>query len=116
VDPKKIEAMMDWHHPETLKILCGFLGLIGYYRKFVRNYGKIATPLTVLLKNNAFIWTPTTDQSFQVLKEDLYTTPILALPDFTKIFFLECDVSGKGIGADLMQYGRLLASTSKQIS
>jgi hypothetical protein len=59
VDPKKIEAMEDWPHPKNLKRLHGFLGLIGYYRKFVKNYGKITTPLTALLKNNSFTWTPT---------------------------------------------------------
>jgi hypothetical protein len=58
VDPKKIEAMQNWPHPKTLKSICGFLGLTGYYRKFVQNYGKIAAPLTSLLKNNAFSWTP----------------------------------------------------------
>jgi hypothetical protein len=68
VDPKKIEAMKDWPRPKTLKILCGFLGLTGYYRKFVRNYGKIAVPLTALLKKNDFSWTPVIDQSFQALK------------------------------------------------
>jgi hypothetical protein len=73
VDPKKIEAMKDWPHPKNLKSLCGFLGLMGYYRKFVHNYGKIATPLTALLKNNAFTWTPTTDQSFHALKEAMCT-------------------------------------------
>jgi hypothetical protein len=52
VDPKNIEAIQDWPHPKTLKNLCGFLGLIGYYRKFVKNYGKIVAPLTALLKKN----------------------------------------------------------------
>jgi hypothetical protein len=60
VDPKKIEAMQDWTHPKTLKSLCGFLGLKGYYRKFVKNYGKIATPLIALLKKKSFTWTPAT--------------------------------------------------------
>jgi hypothetical protein len=57
VDPKKIEAMQDWLRPKTLKSLHGFLGLTGYYRKFVKNYGKILMPLTILLKNNSFTWT-----------------------------------------------------------
>ena len=60
VDPKKIEAMQDWPHPKTLKRLRGFLGLTRYYRKFVKNYGKIATALTAFLKNNSFTWTPAT--------------------------------------------------------
>jgi hypothetical protein len=114
VDPKKIEAMKDWNFPKTLKILCGLLGLMRYYHKFLRNYGKIVAPLTALLKNNAFSWTPTTDYSLQALKNSMCTTPILALPDttpilalpdFTKNFFLECDASRKGIGAVLMQDG-----------
>jgi hypothetical protein len=116
VDPKKIEAMQYWPLPKTLKSLRGFLGLMGYYHKFVQNYGKIAAPLTALLKNNAFTWTLATDQSFHTLKEAMCTTLILELPDFTKTFVLECDASGKGIGAVLMQDGRPLAFTSKQLS
>jgi hypothetical protein len=58
VDPKNTEAMQDWPHPEMLKIFLGFMGLTGYYHKFVKNYGKIVAPLTALLKNNAFTLTP----------------------------------------------------------
>jgi hypothetical protein len=74
------------------------------------------TPLTELLKNNSFTWTPTTAQDFQTLKMAMCTTPFLALPDFTKTFVLECDASGKGIGIVLMQEGWPLAFTSKQLS
>jgi hypothetical protein len=116
VDPKTIEAMQDWPHPKTHKILCGFLGLASYYRKFVKNYGKIAAPLTPLLKDNSFNWTLATTQDFQTLKMAMCTTPVLAFPDFTKTFVLECDDSGKGIGTILMQEGQPLAFTSKQLS
>jgi hypothetical protein len=113
VDPKKIEAMQNWPRLKTLKILRGLLGLTRYYRKFVQNYGKIVAPLTTLLKKNALSWTPTTDQSFQALIEVMCTTHVLALPDFTKTFVMECDASGRGIGAVLMQDGRPLAFTNK---
>jgi hypothetical protein len=105
VDPKKIEAMQDWPHPKTLKILHGFLGLTWYYHKFVKNYGKIAAPLTAFLRKNSFPWTPAATQAFQTLKTTMCTTPVLALPDFTKTFVLECDASGKGINTVLMQEG-----------
>jgi hypothetical protein len=116
VDPKNIESMQDWMHPKTLKSLRGFLGLTGYYRKFVKNYEKIAAPLMALLKNKSFTWTPITAQAFQTLKMAMCTTPVLALPNFTKTFMLECDASGKGINVFLMQEGRPLAFTSKQLS
>jgi hypothetical protein len=103
VYPKKIEAMQDCPRPKTLKRLCGFLGLTRYYPKFVKNYGKIAASVTTLLKNNAFNWTPTADQSFHALKEAMCTTPFLVLPNFKKTFLLECDASEKGNGAILIQ-------------
>jgi hypothetical protein len=116
VDPKKIEAMQYWPHPKNLKRLHGFLGLTGYYRKFVKNYGKIAAPLIALLKKNSFTWTPAAAQSFQTLKMAMCTTPVLTLPDIIKTFVLECDALRKGIGDVLMQEGRPLAFTNKQLS
>jgi hypothetical protein len=95
VDPKNIEDMQYWPHPNTLKRLHGFLGLTGYYRKFVKNYGKIATPLTALLKKNSFIWIPATTQDFQTLKMAMCTTLVLTLPDFTKTFFWNVMPQGK---------------------
>jgi hypothetical protein len=82
--------------------------------KFVKNYGKIVAALTTLLKKNAFTWNPTTNHSFQELKEAMCTNLALAIPDFKKIFVLKCDAFDKGIGAVLMQEGRPLSFTSKQ--
>jgi hypothetical protein len=82
--------------------------------KFVENYGKIAMHFTALLKNNSFTWTPTADRAFQALKVAMFTTSVLALPDFTKNFFLECDSFGRGLRVVLMQYGLPLAFTIKQ--
>jgi hypothetical protein len=79
-----------------------FIGLTGYYHKFVKNYEKIATPLTALLKKNSFTWTPVVAQDFQTLKTTMWTTLVLALLDFTKTFVLESDASGKGIIVVLM--------------
>ena len=102
VDPKKIQAMQDWLQPKTLNNLRGFLGLTGYYHKFVRNYGRIARPLTHLLKKNSFLWNDEVQQAFIALKHAMCSIPILALPDFTKYFVIECDAFNTGIGTILM--------------
>ncbi|CAN6212014.1 unnamed protein product [Urochloa humidicola] len=115
-DPKKVQAVADWPTPSDIKQLRGFLGLSGYYRKFIKNYGILSRPLTDLLKKGVpFIWTPQHDQCFQQLKHALVTAPVLALPDFTKRFTVETDASNYGIGAVLMQDNHPIAYLSKAL-
>ena len=83
---RKIEAITQWPQPATIRSLRGFLGLSGYYRKFIQGYGIIAAPLTQLLKKAGFSWNETATEAFLALKKSLSQSPVLALPDFTKEF------------------------------
>lgn len=91
----------------------GFLGLTGYYCKFVQNYGLIAAPVTNLLKKGNLVWTPLVDQSLDELEQAMVTTPVLALPKFAEQFVVETDASDQGIGAVLGQNGWPVALLSK---
>ena len=95
--------MMDWLIPKTLKNIRGLLGLTGYNRKFVRNYGRIASPLTSLLNKDAFSWTLEETQYFQQLKKVMCKALVLVTPDFTKTFIVESNSSNHYIGEILMQ-------------
>ncbi|XP_072066694.1 uncharacterized protein [Arachis hypogaea] len=115
VDPAKIEAIVAWPVPKSLKQLRGFLGLTGYYRKFVAQYAQRVFPLTELLKKNAFQWNIAADQAFHQLKQLMVHTPVLALPDFTQPFIVETDASSTGVGAILSQGGHPIAYFSKKL-
>ena len=114
-DPKKITVVTNWPQPTTLKQLHGFFRLTCYYRLFVRNYGRIAKPLTDMLQKDAFQWTNAGIQAFSDLKQAMISTPILVIPYFSKEFVVEIDASGQGIGAVLMQEGHPIAFISKAL-
>ena len=104
VDPRKVEAVRDFAQPHDLITLRSFLGLAAYYRRFIPNFSKVASPLHALTrKDTPFVWTPTCQNAFDELKQLLTKAPVLAFPDFTRDFLLETDASGVGLGAVLAQ-------------
>ncbi|GJT52642.1 putative reverse transcriptase domain-containing protein [Tanacetum coccineum] len=116
VDPAKIESIKDWASPKTPTEIRQFLGLAGYYRRFIEGFSKIAKPMTKLTqKKVAFEWGDKQEAAFQTLKNKLCSTPILALPQGAENFIVYCDASHKGLGAVLMQNEKVIAYASRQL-
>jgi hypothetical protein len=114
-DPSKIADILQWSTPQNVSELRGFIGLTGYYRRFVQNYATICKPLHEVLKKNAFQWTEKQEETFVALKQAMTSPPVLALTNFSAPFVLETDASGYGLGAVLMQQGKPLAFFSKTL-
>lgn len=115
-DLERVKAVQQWPTPTNARELRGFLGLAGFYRKFVRHFALLAKPLTNLLKKNTlFLWTSEHQEAFDVLKQALCTAPVLGISDFSKPFAIETDACQTRVGAVLLQEGHPLAYISKPL-
>lgn len=111
-DSAKIEAKVNWPKPNCIKGLRGFLGLTGYYHKFIQNYAVISKPLTMLLKKGVFVWNEGTTHAFEALKLAMTQAPLLALPDFKLPFVVEVDASCLEVGVVLSQNNKSITFMS----
>jgi hypothetical protein len=117
-DSKKIKAIKEWEVPKTQKGVRSFLGLANYYRKFIKNFSKIAAPLSNLLtkENKVLGWIALSDKAFQEIKLALVSSRVLRYPNFDEPFEVHMDTSGFAIGGVLMQGGQLVAFESKKLT
>ncbi|GJS73771.1 putative reverse transcriptase domain-containing protein [Tanacetum coccineum] len=116
MDPNKVELVKNWKTPESSTEIRLFLGLTGYYRRFIENFLKIAKPLTLLTqKNKTYVWGDKQEEAFRILKEKLCNAPVLSLPDGLNDFVVYCDTSNQGFGCVLMQRGKVIAYASRQL-
>jgi hypothetical protein len=108
---------MDWKPPTTVRQIQSFLGLAGYYRRFIPDFSRIAKPMTKLLKKGVkYEWSQKCEDAFHMLRQHLTTAPVLAHPDNTKRFEVYCDASGTRLGCVLMQDNRVIAYASRALS
>ncbi|RVW20291.1 Retrovirus-related Pol polyprotein from transposon 17.6 [Vitis vinifera] len=116
VDPGKVDAVANWRRPSTVTEIRSFLGLAGYYRRFIEGFSKIALPLTKLTQKGVkFEWSDDCECSFQELKNRLVSAPILTIPSGSGGFVVYSDASHQGLGCVLMQHGRVVAYASRQL-
>src|SRR3954469_8130903 len=116
VNPERVQAVLDWTPPESVKQVRSFLGLASYCHSFFENFSKVAKPLTELLKKDKkFLWTPKCEESFQELKRRLTCAPVLAPSDTKKDFEIYCDASRQGLGCILLQDRHVVAYASRQL-
>jgi hypothetical protein len=115
-DPSKVKDILEWKPSTIVHQVRSFLGLAGYYCRFIPDFSKIVKPITSLLKNDTkFNWSSRCNEAFEKLKVLLTTAPVLAQPDIEKPFDVYCDALGSGLGCVLMQEGRVIAYASRQL-
>jgi hypothetical protein len=116
VDPSKVQEVINWKPPKSVHQIRSFLGLAGYYRRFIPDFSRIAKPMTQLLKKGVkFVWSEECDKSFHTLREHLTLAPVLTQLDMSKPFEVFCDASGTGLGCVLMQENRVIAYASRAL-
>jgi hypothetical protein len=116
VNPSKVASVLEWEAPKNVKEIRGFLGMAGYYQRFIEGFSKIAEAMTKLLrKNTPFVWSEECEASFQALKEKPTTTPMLVVPETDKDYTVYCDTSKNGLGCVLMQDRKVIAYGSRQL-
>ena len=116
VDPSKIRTVRDWPVPTTAKEIKSFVGLAGYYRRFVQDFSKIAAPLTKLTRKGVkYVWSPECQEAFEELKRRLTSAPILKMPTGSGDMVIYSDASESGLGCVLMQHGHVIAYASRQL-
>jgi hypothetical protein len=116
VDPGKVKDILNWKPPISVHEVRSFLGMAGYYRRFIPDFSKVSKPITELLKNQTkFIWSPECEKTFRILKKSLTTAPVLAQPDIENPFDVYCDASGIDLGCVLMQEGRVITYALRQL-
>jgi hypothetical protein len=116
VDPSKVKDILEWKSPAIVHQVRSFLGLDGYYRRFIPDFSKIVKPIMEVLKNVVqFNWCPKCNEAFEQLKTLMTTAPVLVQPDIEKPFDVYCDASGIGLGCVLIQESRVLAYASRQL-
>ena len=110
VDPEKVEAVMSWERPKSVFEICSFLGLVGYYRRFIKDFSQLTSPMMRLTRKEVkFVWDDRCEEAFQELKRRLTTAPILIVPYRGQGYTVYCDASRAGLGCVLMQFGRVVA-------